>query len=52
MATSPDRNILLQELSNLLGFEDGASDVLEHLLTIESSEVGSLHFLSDACLVV
>ena len=30
---------LLKELSDLLGFEDGAEDVLEHLLTIDSSEV-------------
>ena len=30
---------LLKELGDLLGFEDGAEDVLEHLLTIDSSEV-------------
>ncbi|KAL7565481.1 hypothetical protein ACA910_012220 [Epithemia clementina (nom. ined.)] len=32
------RDILLQELAQLLGFDDGASDVLDHLLTIDSSE--------------
>lgn len=30
---------LLKELGGLLGFEDGAEDVLDHLLTIDSSEV-------------
>ena len=31
--------ILESILGKLLGFEDGASDVLEHLLTIDSREV-------------
>lgn len=33
------KQVLLKELSDLLGFEDGADDVLEHLVTIESREV-------------
>jgi hypothetical protein len=32
--------LLQQELAGLLGFDDGAGDVLAHLLTIASSEVG------------
>ena len=31
--------VLLKELAELLGFDDGAEDVLEHLLTIDSREV-------------
>lgn len=31
--------ILTKKLEVLLGFEDGAADVLEHLLTIESNAV-------------
>ena len=34
--------ILESKLGSLLGFEDGASDVLEHLLSIESREVRRL----------
>jgi hypothetical protein len=30
---------LTKRLADLLGFADGAEDVLEHLLSIESSEV-------------
>lgn len=30
---------LVIKLTDLLGFEDGANDVLDYLLTIESSEV-------------
>ena len=30
---------LVQRLSALFGFEDGVNDVLEHLLSIESSQV-------------
>jgi hypothetical protein len=37
--TMTQKEILVQRLSALLGFEDGASDVLEHLLSIESSDV-------------
>ena len=33
------KELLVQRLSALLGFEDGAADVLEHLLSIESSDV-------------
>eukprot|EP00934_Nitzschia_sp_Nitz4_P004703 Nitzschia sp. Nitz4//scaffold10_size219509//18466//19429//NITZ4_001395-RA/size219509-augustus-gene-0.212-mRNA-1//1//CDS//3329532821//4693//frame0 len=32
------KEYLVEALGKLLGFDDGASDVLEHLLTIESSE--------------
>lgn len=32
------RNVLVKGLSDLLGFEDGTSDVLDHLLTIECRE--------------
>lgn len=39
---SSDRTILETTLGKLLGFEDGASDVLEHLLAIESRDVGVL----------
>jgi hypothetical protein len=41
MASSSANNkaILNKKLSRLLGFQDGAADVLEHLLTIESSKV-------------
>jgi len=35
------KEILTAKLANLLGFEDGASDVLEHLLTIETDEASS-----------
>jgi hypothetical protein len=38
------RAILTKKLAVLLGFEDGAEDVLQHLLTIESSEVRAVHF--------
>ena len=41
MEESSSQQVLLKELSDLLGFEDGAEDVLEHLLTIDSREVGS-----------
>jgi hypothetical protein len=41
--------ILTKKLSVLLGFEDGAADVLPHLLTIESSAV-SVSLCVDACL--
>jgi hypothetical protein len=34
-----DRSTLNKQLSRLLDFEDGVADVVEHLLTIESSEV-------------
>lgn len=37
--TTTGHQVLLKELADLLGFEDGAEDVLGHLLTIESSEV-------------
>ena len=37
--TTQDRSTLDKTLAELLGFEDGVSDVVEHLLTIESSEV-------------
>ena len=41
------RAILESTLGKLLGFDDGASDVLDHLLSVESKEVGS----SKQCLV-
>ena len=31
--------ILESQLGQLLGFDDGASDILDHLITIESREV-------------
>ena len=34
-----DRVLLDQKLALLLGFEDGVSDVVEHLLSIESYKV-------------
>ncbi len=34
-----DKFYLERTLGILLGFDDGASDVLEHLLTIESKDV-------------
>jgi hypothetical protein len=36
---SPAYGILTKQLADLLGFDDGASDVLEHLLSIESRAV-------------
>lgn len=36
---------LLRELADLLGFDDGAEDVLEHLLTIESREASTTQSL-------
>jgi len=36
---SDDRTVLESTLGGLLGLEDGASDVLENLLTIESQDV-------------
>lgn len=38
MRMESPRDTLVQRLAGLLGFEDGASDVLEHLLSIESQE--------------
>jgi hypothetical protein len=35
------REILTRQLATLLGFDDGADGVLEHLLTIESGEVSA-----------
>lgn len=43
---SSSKDVLNKALADLLGFEDGAEDVLEHLLSIESSEV-SLIVVSD-----
>ena len=37
--TMDGQQVLLRELADLLGFEDGAEDVLEHLLTINTQEV-------------
>jgi hypothetical protein len=34
-----DRDVLNHQLSILLGFDDGVEDVVEHLLTIGTSEV-------------
>jgi hypothetical protein len=39
LITMTQKELLVERLSALLGFEDGASDVLEHLLSIESSDV-------------
>ena len=39
MAAMTPQASLVQRLSALLGFEDGVNDVLEHLLSIESSQV-------------
>ena len=38
-AVSSAKATLTEKLADLLGFEDGSQDVLDHLLTIESSEV-------------
>jgi len=35
---------LIRKLAALLGFEDGADDILAQLLTIESSAVGSYSY--------
>lgn len=40
MSDDEGRSILHYQLSELLGFDDGVADVIEHLLSIESSEVG------------
>lgn len=42
-----DKTILESKLGQLLGFDDGASDVLEHLLTIESLDVSPFHFVAS-----
>jgi hypothetical protein len=42
MTSSVSKAILIKRLSLLLGFQDGAADVLEHLLTIESSKVSHI----------
>lgn len=36
---SNDKALLQATLGKLLGFDDGAEDVLEHLLSIESKDV-------------
>jgi hypothetical protein len=36
------REALRSSLANLFGDEDGAGDILEHVLTIETGEVSSL----------
>jgi hypothetical protein len=41
-AMSSAKATLTEKLSDLLGFADGAHDVLEYLLSIESSEVRSV----------
>jgi hypothetical protein len=49
MATSrDDRSTLDQTLSNILGFEDGVSGIVEHLLAIETNEVRPLSFSTPA----
>jgi len=42
MMNGQQRDILTKKLVALLGFEDGADDVLSHLLTIEAQSVSSL----------
>jgi hypothetical protein len=37
-----DKQILEEALADLLGFEDGTLDILDHLLTIESREVSDV----------
>ena len=39
MAAMTPQATLVQRLAALLGFEDGADDVLEHLVSTESSQV-------------
>jgi hypothetical protein len=39
MANENDKVTLYTTLGNLLGFDDGAEDILDHLLTIESKTV-------------
>jgi hypothetical protein len=41
MSKEEARAILEFTLGSLLGFDDGASDVLDHLLTIESRQVSA-----------
>jgi len=36
--SSHQRDVLIQSLADLIGFDDGVADVLEHLLTIESKD--------------
>lgn len=38
MSERESKEILTKQLGNLLGFDDGAADVLEHLLSIESHD--------------
>ena len=39
MSDNDGRSILHYQLSELLGFDDGVADVVDHLLSIESSQV-------------
>lgn len=39
MSVASSKEALTKSIADLLGFEDGASDVLEHLLSIESETV-------------
>lgn len=41
---SSDKAYLEKTLGKLLGFDDGADDVLDHLLTIESEEVSAFQW--------
>ena len=45
-----DKAILTKRVEKLLGF-DGADDVLEHLLTIESEHVSALLLTLYDCLI-
>jgi hypothetical protein len=45
MIAPAQKAILVEKLADLLGFHDGADDVLEHLLNIESQEVNCAIFV-------
>lgn len=40
--------ILTKELADMLGFDDGVDSILQHLLTIESSKVRTVHTYARA----
>jgi hypothetical protein len=41
MSASEQKTLLLKEISDLLGFDDGADDLLHHILSIGSAVVSA-----------
>lgn len=51
MTVDNNKIVLQKTLGKLLGFEDGAEDVLDHLLTIESGDVSESNVKSSLCVL-